>query len=590
MRQILIERARARDALKRGGGAAARHASTKACRRPADERSLRHRRARRGARAARRARRRPGAHRRAALLRRPDDRGDGRGDGHLARDRQAPLGRRPRVARAGARDADRRDWRRVDGAVRRGARARRRPAANGCSRARPRPTPRSPTKCARCCARTTRSGGFLERPAWAVGAGAARRDDRDAPLDRRRASGRTQVREEVGRGGMGVVYAARRRTARTHGRAEGAAARASAATRRARERLAREARAAAALSHPGDRHDLRARRDRRRAVHRQRAGARLHAARQARGRAAARRPRCSRSCCRSPSALEAAHRHGIVHRDLEARERAAARTDGRVKVVDFGIARSVSTPLTGRHGQLTLTGVALGTPGYMAPEQLRGGAGRRARRHLRVRRDRLRAGDRRASVRRQRSGGAPRAAGRRALRRCRGRCEPPALDAIVRRCLRGESRRRASPPAPSCSRRCAASPTARRARRRGRSSSARRGGGSFTRSRSPTITIVNTDHARLRASRYLGASGKWVFLVVLVLATITTTLRLHLWFVSQVQPASLLALRARVLRWLVVCESLLLTALLATGIALVRARTTPPPRSSSSPRCSCCCR
>src|SRR5262249_36542325 len=49
---------------------------------------------------------------------------------------------------------------------------------------------------------------------------------------------------------------------------------------------------------------------------------------------------------------------------------------------------------------------------------------------------------------------------------------------------------------------------------------------------------------------------------------ITTTLRLHMWFVSQVHPASLMALRARVLRWVVLCESLLITALLATGIVL----------------------
>jgi hypothetical protein len=82
-----------------------------------------------------------------------------------------------------------------------------------------------------------------------------------------------------------------------------------------------------------------------------------------------------------------------------------------------------------------------------------------------------------------------------------------------------------------------------------------------------TLTIVNTATLGFHKS-YLGRSGSWVFLVVLVLATITTTLRLHLWFVSQVHPASLLALRARVLRWIVLCESLLLAALFAIGIAV----------------------
>ena len=82
-----------------------------------------------------------------------------------------------------------------------------------------------------------------------------------------------------------------------------------------------------------------------------------------------------------------------------------------------------------------------------------------------------------------------------------------------------------------------------------------------------TLTIVTTITLGVRKA-YLGASGSWIFLVVLVLATITTTLRLHLWFVSQVHPASLPALRARVLGWIVLCESLLLTTLLATGIAL----------------------
>ena len=70
-------------------------------------------------------------------------------------------------------------------------------------------------------------------------------------------------------------------------------------------------------------------------------------------------------------ALIHAHEHGIVHRDLKPANIMLAR-NGRVKVLDFGIARLLepadreSTPLT------TAAGVVMGTPGYMAPEQLLG--------------------------------------------------------------------------------------------------------------------------------------------------------------------------------------------------------------------------
>ena len=65
---------------------------------------------------------------------------------------------------------------------------------------------------------------------------------------------------------------------------------------------------------------------------------------------------------------------------------------------------------------------------------------------------------------------------------------------------------------------------------------------------------------------WIGQYGSPVFLVILVLGTISTTLRVHMWFVSQVQPALLSALRGRVLRWVVVFESLLLTLVLGIGI------------------------
>jgi serine/threonine protein kinase len=63
-------------------------------------------------------------------------------------------------------------------------------------------------------------------------------------------------------------------------------------------------------------------------------------------------------------ALTAAHRRGIVHRDLKPAN-VMIGEDGRVRLLDFGIAKFADT-------RLTATGQILGTPGYMAPEQWRG--------------------------------------------------------------------------------------------------------------------------------------------------------------------------------------------------------------------------
>jgi serine/threonine-protein kinase len=64
-------------------------------------------------------------------------------------------------------------------------------------------------------------------------------------------------------------------------------------------------------------------------------------------------------------ALEAAHERGVVHRDVKPQNVLLA-DEGRVKVTDFGIARS-----SGTEG-LTLTGTIMGTSDYIAPEQARG--------------------------------------------------------------------------------------------------------------------------------------------------------------------------------------------------------------------------
>jgi hypothetical protein len=68
------------------------------------------------------------------------------------------------------------------------------------------------------------------------------------------------------------------------------------------------------------------------------------------------------------SALDYAHRHGVVHRDIKPEN--ILLHDGRAVVADFGIALAVSK--TEGSTRLTETGMSLGTPHYMSPEQALG--------------------------------------------------------------------------------------------------------------------------------------------------------------------------------------------------------------------------
>ena len=69
--------------------------------------------------------------------------------------------------------------------------------------------------------------------------------------------------------------------------------------------------------------------------------------------------------------LAAAHGKGIVHRDLKP-ENIFITGDGRVKILDFGLAKLMRPAAEQQDQTCTASGVVLGTPGYMSPEQVRG--------------------------------------------------------------------------------------------------------------------------------------------------------------------------------------------------------------------------
>jgi hypothetical protein len=401
--------------------------------------------------------------------------------------------------------------------------------------------------------------GFLEQPVWERSPDLLS-ESLDAPLTGRRL-GPYQVGEQVGRGGMGVVYAAE--DVRL-GRVVALKLLPPAFSRDAvaRERLAREARAAAALSHPSIATvyaleeidgDLFIASELVR-------GSTLRA-----GLASGPLPRerLIDTLVQIAEALDAAHAHGIVHRDLKP-ENVLRTADGRIKVVDFGIARHV-TPMPDAQAGLTLTGARLGTPGYMAPEQLRGHV-------VDARADVFAFGvmayelatgahpfggsDPAALLERLVSDDPP-------LSRP---LDPAGLDTIIRRCLRGDPAARFQ----------SGGDLLRALRSIGRAAeAAREDRGVLGHAWWWKFHQVAVSALTIAAVIVVGFKKGWVdpygaevFLAILVFATVSTTLRLHMWFVSQVHPASLAALRRRVLKWVIVCESLLLTCLLAFGIAI----------------------
>ena len=66
-------------------------------------------------------------------------------------------------------------------------------------------------------------------------------------------------------------------------------------------------------------------------------------------------------------ALDFAHRHGVVHRDIKPEN--VILLEGEPLILDFGIAKAISAA---GGDSLTQTGIAIGTPAYLSPEQAAG--------------------------------------------------------------------------------------------------------------------------------------------------------------------------------------------------------------------------
>jgi hypothetical protein len=351
-----------------------------------------------------------------------------------------------------------------------------------------------------------------------------------------------EIRREIGRGGMGVVYLAYdvnlSRPAALKALPAAAAHDTTLLTR-----LRREAQAAAAVSHP--------------------AVAMVYAfletphgpfiasefiqgrtLREELGDGPLEPVRAVRVATEIARALCTAHDAHVVHRDLKP-ENVLMTESGAVKVIDFGIARLVRDGLP----TLTAPGLLQGTPGYMAPEQLLGVADARA--------DLYALGVLLGEM----------VLGRHPLERgTRGM--PAAVDPIVRRCLQADpddryrsahdllhDLERASQALASPQRPLAARPA--------------RGAmfwWQFHLAVSAVIYWTIAAPAWFAREVIGGRTGQGLFFAALAALLLASILRLHLWFTSRTSPEDLTVQLQREQPWIRAADIVLAASLLASGL------------------------
>ena len=210
------------------------------------------------------------------------------------------------------------------------------------------------------------TGSLLDQPAWAP----ETVTDPFGPIEPGSSLGPYRIEAVVGAGGMGEVY--RALDHRLGRKVAIKAIRAGIASPQLDSRFLAEARAASALNHPNivTIYDIGSIRGLPYIVMEWIEGETL---RQKLKRGPLELPELLGIAGDIAGAMSAAHAGGILHRDLKP-ENIMIGASGRVKILDFGIARRMITTDEATHAMASITehGAIIGTPGYMSPEQARG--------------------------------------------------------------------------------------------------------------------------------------------------------------------------------------------------------------------------
>jgi predicted Ser/Thr protein kinase len=418
-----------------------------------------------------------------------------------------------------------------------------------------------------------RAGSFIQDPAPASPpdtAGAFR----NAPLAPGEVLGQYRVAGMIGEGGMGVVYLAEDRRL---GRAVAlkALTPAWAEDPGRTSRLRREARAAAALNHPGI--------------------ATVYALEEIDGRlfiaseyvpgetlrdellrGAMAVPRARETISAIARALGAAHARGIVHRDLKP-ENVIRTPDGQIKILDFGLAHFQEPDVT----QTNLTGDrAIGTPAYMSPEQIRGAP-------VDARADIFSLGVLAYELLTSRH---PFAASTPAATLARIIQDEPAplaaragsassdpmlrpLDDVVRRCLRKAPEDRyqtaievADAVEQAAGIRPSGTPVTVAELPSGPAGRGAMWWWQFHQAAATAVYVLLLLPLWRARSLSPGSPGNWLFLAAVIAVVVAGTTRLHLWFAARLDDATWRAQQHRARRWTVGADAVFALALLAGGL------------------------
>jgi hypothetical protein len=365
-----------------------------------------------------------------------------------------------------------------------------------------------------------------------------------------------EIIDELGRGGAGIVYLAQDHRL---GRRVALKLVAAGADPALGDRLRREARAAATIAHPSVAtiHALEDFDNQLFIVSEYVRGQTLRAALADGPLPPARALGIARDIAR---ALRAAHEAGVIHRDLKP-ENVLLPDTGGVKVVDFGIARLEEPGTT----QLTRHGALLGTPAYMAPEQLLGTAAD-------ARSDIFAFGIVLAEMVTGRHPGSP--GPLRGPRTAAGGGDSEGQDprsgpaenvmAIARRCLQVDPGSRFQ----NAAELVAALDDVHAGPDQHAHRSHARWWWEFHQAATAVVYALMLWPVWQARSQAGGALGRAFFAVVLAAVVVTATLRLHLWFTSRSYPGELDWVRRRSARWIAAGDWVFAVALVSGGLLI----------------------